>query len=163
MSTHSSSSLNNSSIQQQFAKVVVNDATGQHALLAAFFFEKGNVITEFSAREIYAVPDYLTIQVNDEQHISLSPECLQYTNHSCEPNVFFDTTYMQMIALQDIQPGDELQFFYPSTEFQMAQPFNCFCQSENCLGSISGAADLSTTALQQYRLTDFIKRKLLIL
>lgn len=162
MFTHSSPSLNNSSIQQQFAKVVVNDATGQHALLAAIFFEKGSVITEFSAREIYAVPDYLTIQVNDEQHISLSPECLQYTNHSCEPNVFFDTTDMQMIALQDIQPGDELQFFYPSTEFQMAQPFACHCQSKKCLGSISGAVNLTKIELQEYRLTDFIKKKLSI-
>ena len=163
MPTYSSPSLSNSSIQQQFAKVIVNAETGQHALHAALFFEKGSVITEFSARAVFATPDYLTMQVDDEQHISLLPECLQYTNHSCEPNVFFDTTYMQLIALCNIKPGEELLFFYPSTEFQMAQPFECHCQSEKCIGIISGAVNLSKSELQQYRLTEFIQKKLSIL
>lgn len=30
-------------------------------------------------------------------------------------------------ALRDIQPGDELSFFYPSTEWEMAQGFECKC------------------------------------
>lgn len=30
-------------------------------------------------------------------------------------------------ALRDIKEGDVLEFFYPSTEWDMAQPFECSC------------------------------------
>lgn len=52
-------------------------------------------------------------QVGPTQHIMLSPEWLQYINHSCDPNVFFDTASFKLIALKDIAAGDELCFFYP--------------------------------------------------
>ena len=145
-----------------FAEVVVDEATGQHALHACSLFEKDQVITAFAAGKIFDSPNYLTIQLNDEHHISLMPECLQYTNHSCEPNVFFDTTNMQLIALRNIEPGDEFCFFYPSTEYAMARPFSCLCQSENCLGEISGALNLSENQRKEYKLTDFILKKLSI-
>jgi hypothetical protein len=45
----------------------------------------------------------------------LNPEWLQYINHSCDPNVAFDTAAFKLIALKDVKPGDELCFFYPST------------------------------------------------
>jgi hypothetical protein len=148
--------------QTLFAEVVVNEATGQHALHSSAFFEKDQVVTTFSASNIFDEPNYLTIQLNDEQHIALEPQCLQYTNHSCEPNVFFDTTNMLLIALRDIKPGEEFSFFYPSTEFNMARPFTCLCQTENCLKEISGAFHLSNNELKKYRLTDFILKKLSI-
>jgi SET domain-containing protein len=40
---------------------------------------------------------------------------MQYINHSCDPNVAFDTTAFKLVALKDIKAGDELVFFYPST------------------------------------------------
>lgn len=152
----------NQNSETLFAEVVVNEATGQHALLSRFFFQKEQVITTFSAGNIFNEPNYLTIQINDDQHISLEPSYLQYTNHSCEPNVFFDTTNMVLIALRDIKAGEEFCFFYPSTEYHMARPFSCLCQSEKCLKLISGALHLSNDVLQNYRLNDFILKKLSI-
>jgi hypothetical protein len=96
------------------------------------------------------------LQTGLHKHISLSPDCLQYTNHSCDPNVFFDTDKMELIALRSIQPDDELVFFYPSTEWQMASPFSCNCGSVKCLGTIAGAAALRQDQLNTYRLTSFI-------
>ena len=146
--------------EKSFAEVVLDDATGQHTLRSISFFEKDGVIIAFSASDVFQTPNYLTLQVADEQHISLSPACLQFTNHSCEPNVFFDTTNMKMIALRDIQPGEEFRFFYPSTEWKMARPFSCNCQAKNCLGTIGGASQLFKALIQQHRLTDFIIKKL---
>ena len=80
-------------------------------------------------------------------------------NHSCDPNVFFDTTKMEVVCMKQIQPGEELRFFYPSTEWEMDQPFVCNCGSSNCLQLINGAAHLSDETLAQYRLSDFIKRQ----
>jgi hypothetical protein len=67
---------------------------------------------------------------------------------------------MELIALQPIKPGDEFTFFYPSTEWFMAEPFNCLCGEANCIGVIKGAKELSNDLLLQYRLTDFIQSKI---
>jgi hypothetical protein len=139
-----------------FAKVFRNPATGHHSLHAAAFFDAGDVICSFSARETYTTPSYLTLQTGLHTHIALAPECLQYTNHSCDPNVFFDTDKMELIALRSIQPDDEMVFFYPSTEWHMASPFSCNCGSAQCLGTIAGASVLRQDQLNAYRLTSFI-------
>ena len=68
---------------------------------------------------------------------------------------------MEFVALEDIEIGKELTFFYPSTEWEMAQAFSCHCGSKDCLRSIQGAAFLADEILERYRLTDFILRKLL--
>lgn len=39
------------------------------------------------------------------------------------------------------------QFFYPSTEWDMAQPFDCLCGTETCRGRISGAGDMTAEQL----------------
>ncbi|GAC1396222.1 MAG: hypothetical protein NVSMB63_16670 [Sediminibacterium sp.] len=143
-----------------FAQVVTNNHSGQKSLHAQSFFGAGDLICSFSAGTVSETASYLTVQTGEKKHITLQPEFLQYINHSCDPNVFFDTTCMKIIALKAIQPGDELTFFYPSTEWDMAQPFDCHCGSEKCLRRIQGAAYLNDADLRSYRLTDFIAQQL---
>lgn len=64
-------------------------------------------------------------QVGEDKHIELSPAWLEHVNHSCEPNAIFNTTTFNFEALRDIEVGDELCFFYPSTEWAMDSPFQC--------------------------------------
>jgi hypothetical protein len=63
---------------------------------------------------------------------------------------------MELVCLRPLQPGDELTFFYPSTEWDMAQPFVCNCGNSTCLQLINGASHLSKDTLSRYTLTDFI-------
>jgi len=135
-------------------------SNNQNALFALQSFQPGEVIADFSAGTIAAEPTYLTVQVDTGKHITLQPEFLQYINHSCAPNVFFDTTTMKLLALKEIQQEEEMTFFYPSTEWEMTQPFRCYCGSPACLGEIKGAAFLSKNVWKQYRLTDFIQQQL---
>ena len=132
----------------------------QNALFTLRPFRGGEVIADFSAGTISAEPTYLTVQVGIGKHITLQPEFLQYINHSCNPNVFFDTSTMELVALKDLQPQDELTFFYPSTEWKMTQSFNCYCGSPFCIGKIRGAAFLSKQSIEKYRFTDFIQQQL---
>ena len=132
----------------------------QNALFATQSFLPGDVIADFSAGSIAAEPTYLTVQVGIGKHITLQPEFLQYINHSCEPNVFFNTTTMQLVALKEIQAEEEMTFFYPSTEWQMTQSFSCYCGHAACIGDIRGAAFLSKEAQEKYRFTDFIQEQL---
>ncbi|MGK2861146.1 MAG: SET domain-containing protein-lysine N-methyltransferase [Chitinophagaceae bacterium] len=143
-----------------FAAVRQNIDNNQKAFFAQQFYSPGDVVIEFSASQILTTPSYLTVQVDIDKHIMLHPEHLQYINHSCGPNVFFDTDTMQIVALKHIAEGDEMTFFYPSTEWDMAQPFTCFCGTQNCLGKIQGAAHLSPEILSSYKLTRFIQQQL---
>ena len=140
-------------------KVVSNKSTGQKSLHATTDFYPGDVICQFGAGTIQTHATYLTVQIGDDKHITLMPEILQYTNHSCAPNVFFDTTTMDLICLKAVKTGDELTFFYPSTEWEMAQPFVCHCGNNECLQVIDGAANLDVEVLEKYRLTDYISAK----
>jgi hypothetical protein len=143
-----------------FADIMQNTVTGEKSLHATSFFDAGEVVCDFSGSKMLDEPNYLTVQTGTHQHILLQPEFLQYINHSCNPNVFFDTHSMQLIALSGIQPGDEFMFFYPSTEWDMAQPFDCFCGTVQCLHRIQGAAHLTDEQAMRYRLTQFIQEQI---
>lgn len=142
-----------------FAVVRQNTDNDQKAFFAQRAYQAGEVVCEFSAGSILSQPTYLTVQVGIDKHIMLQPEHLQYINHSCDPNVFFDTYTLQIVTLKLIGEGEEMTFFYPSTEWDMSQPFKCMCGSSKCLGEIKGAAHISPAILKNYKLTRFIQQQ----
>lgn len=145
---------------QAFANVLQNNITNEKSLNTTKAFKKNEVLCSFSGGTISLTPTYLTVQIDLNKHITLQPEFLQYCNHSCNPNCFFDTTSFELVALNDINVDDELTFFYPSSEWNMDQSFACNCGNKNCLHTIKGAAYLSKEILLTYRLTDFIQSML---
>ena len=94
-----------------------------------------------------------SIQIALNEHAEPLPSYLRYLNHSCDPNLFVDVRAKQVITLRAIAAGDELTFFYPSTEWRMQSPFPCACGSAKCVGEIRGAAELPAGVLQRYRLS----------
>lgn len=142
------------------AEIRIDPAKNHRSLYSRKEFRVNEVISEFSAKGVYPNPSYLTVQISDGEHIELFPECLECINHSCDPNCFFDTAKMQLVSIKHIKEGDELTFFYPSTEWDMDQAFQCLCRSKNCIGLIQGAKYLSESIIKNYRFTDFIEQKL---
>lgn len=143
-----------------FAEVWEDLITGDKSLHAATSFSPGETLCSFGAREILTKPNYLSVQIDNYRHILLKPVFLQYINHSCKPNVYFDTSNMTVIALQKIEIGEEFTFFYPSTEWSMDRKFKCCCGTQECLESIQGASQLPLGVLAKYMLSDHIKQKL---
>jgi hypothetical protein len=146
--------------QSDIAEIRTNLVKKHRSLYARKKFRANQLITEFNWTEIHDSPNYLTVQVGDNEHIELSPEYLECINHSCDPNSFFDTSSKKLIALKAIAPGEEITFFYPSTEWDMDQIFQCHCNCSNCLGIIKGAKYLDDATARNYRFTDFIRQKL---
>jgi len=142
-----------------FAEKLLQTESNHHLLISTKAFQPGDVISSFSAAEVHDHASRYTVQVAENKHIILSPEFLQYINHSCDPNAFFNTTTMELTALKPIAPGDEFTFFYPSTEWDMAEPFHCLCGSTKCLNVIKGAKNIALDVLNTYKLTDFIQSK----
>ena len=57
---------------------------------------------------------------------------------------------MVMIARRDIEKGEELSFFYPSTEWEMQAPFICLCGAANCIHVVAGARFLPLSTLEHH-------------
>lgn len=143
-----------------FATLFENPLTTQRSLHTTVALTTGDVFATFDALKILSSPTKYTVQVNEDIHVTLLPEFLQYVNHSCNPNIFFDTERMELRCLRSIDAGDEFTFFYPSTEWSMAEPFKCFCGLNNCLREIQGASFLSQDAVAANEFTAFIRFKL---
>lgn len=66
----------------------------------------------------------------------------RFVNHSCNPNCemqkwMVNGQYcMALFASQDIREGEELTFDYNFRLFGPAEPQICFCESDNCRGTI---------------------------
>ena len=119
----------------------------------------GAVVQRIDKPERLPRPTYRTIQVSEDTHVD-GLGALAYLNHSCAPNTFVDTERLEVRALRDIQPGEELTFFYPSTEWEMDRPFACLCGAPDCIGLIAGAKALPPRVLERYALSDHVRRLL---
>lgn len=63
---------------------------------------------------------YSTVQISETKHIELNSD-LVFMNHSCDPSAHMEVDRMLVTAAKDISVGDELTFFYPSTEWDMGK------------------------------------------
>jgi len=143
-----------------FAETRLNQSNQQRCFFTKRAYKQGEEIASFGSGSISSKPTYLTVQTGTNKHITLQPPYLQYINHSCAPNCFFDTTTMKLVALTPIAAGEELGFFYPSTEWEMQQPFRCFCGTPACIGEVRGASFLNREQVAKYRFTDYITQRL---
>ncbi|KIX01830.1 uncharacterized protein Z518_09557 [Rhinocladiella mackenziei CBS 650.93] len=118
-----------------------------------------------------ATQRWSSVQVSETQHVELNCDFL-YVNHSCEPSLEFHvipdcdepvieirvaTRHDEAGHPKGLSPGDELTFFYPSTEWVMNQPFQCRCGTRSCQGRISGSRDMSSEQLRGYFLNAHIE------
>jgi len=104
---------------------------------------------------------YTSVQIGENAHIELNSEIV-FINHSCSPSVIFDMEAFEVRVVEgrDLKKGDALTFFYPSSEWDMAQPFECTCGEGNCCGVISGAGKMEESVLRKYWLNAHIERML---
>ncbi|EPE30414.1 SET [Glarea lozoyensis ATCC 20868] len=103
---------------------------------------------------------YATVQCGRDAHLNLNSD-LVYINHSCEPSVIFETSTLSILAgPKGLKEGEELTFFYPSTEWEMAQGFDCLCGTGSCKGWIGGAKDMGWEGLKGMYLNGHIRELL---
>ncbi|MFZ5878314.1 MAG: SET domain-containing protein-lysine N-methyltransferase [Chloroflexota bacterium] len=125
------------------------------SLIARQDFKRGDVIYQIPSEKISDKPNRFTVQMSRDLHTEVGK--LSALNHSCDPNVLLDMERMLVIANRDIQAGDELSFFYPSTEWEMAAPFICLCGSPRCIHVVAGARFLPLSTLEHHYLNRHIR------
>lgn len=82
-------------------------------------FKKGDVLAAMEG--LTAGPKaYSSVQINEDEHVELNSDLL-YMNHSCSPTAIMDLKRKAVTANKDLAAGDEITFFYPSTEWDMGK------------------------------------------
>ncbi len=122
-------------------------------------YKQGEVICSIPSEDLRDRPNRYTVQIGRELHTHVGK--LAALNHSCDPNVVLDTENMEMIACKDIEKGEQLFFFYPSTEWEMDAPFICLCGSANCINVVAGARFLPLSTLERYYLNPHIRETMI--
>jgi SET domain-containing protein len=135
-------------IENKFRRLVTNQV-----------YKRGQVICEIPSTHVADKATGFTVQIGRDRHTEVGK--LAALNHSCDPNVILDTENMVMVARNDIAKGDELAFFYPSTEWEMAAPFICLCGAPNCIHVVAGARFLPLSTLQDHFLNKHIREMMI--
>jgi SET domain-containing protein len=79
------------------------------------------------------------LQVDEDLYILTAEEkepndCF---NHSCEPNLGF-SGQIGLVAMRDIEAGEELTFDYAMSDGEPYDEFDCFCGTASCRHKITG-------------------------
>src|SRR5512145_90575 len=94
--------------------LVIKTENKFRSLITKQAYSKGEAICEIPTEKLFDKANRYTVQIARDKHTEVGK--LSALNHSCDPNVILDTERLQMVARRDIEEGEELSFFYPSTE-----------------------------------------------
>ena len=128
--------------------VLVSD--DERHLVAATTIAKGTALFRLNGVETTS-PTRYSVQLSHDSHLAPAPDATEaeivarygwrFMNHSCDPTTIIRNR--EVVAVRDMQPGDAITFDYNTTEYDMAEPFTCQCDSPSCLGVVSGARHLT--------------------
>lgn len=130
-------------------------------LVASEPISSGEVIVQSDDEEIQPERTWRTLQVDDTRH--LRNDFLNFVDHSCSPNALLDVDKLALVAIRNISVGDPITFFYPGSEVELSQSFDCHCGSDECLKVINGGFYLNheqmRRALDKGYCTNFMSRQ----
>ena len=129
------------------------------SLISKRAYAKGELICEIPTEKVVNKANRFTVQIGRDTHTNVGK--LAALNHSCDPNVILDTEHLQMYACKTIEKGDELSFFYPSTEWEMDAPFICLCGASSCIHVVAGARFLPLSTLEHHYLNTHIREMMI--
>lgn len=147
-------------------KIVIGKTKFGKGLFAKERLEKNEPFAEFDGPIYEAercsnppqdVADH-AIQI-DEHKWKDSQGIARFINHSCEPNcgISGNTT---LVALRDIQPGEELLWDYEMTE-DSDWHMECHCGTPSCRHTIGAFRNMPENIRQKYRgyIADWLVKK----
>jgi hypothetical protein len=120
--------------------VQVVDADGYARVIARQGARTGEEVFTCAPDEVVAVRTRRTVQIGPGRH--LANRFVDFVNHSCAPTTVLDVGSLAFVALRDLRAGDEVTFFYPGSESELAHEFRCHCGSPMCVGWVAGGLAL---------------------
>lgn len=133
------------------------------ALVVAKGFRADETVYTFSAGVGTAKSRY-SVQVGRDEHTEGENHMFIYINHSCQPSCRLELLSIDgkgvanrqvrvgIVADRDMSPGEPITFDYNTTEWAMAEPFTCNCETArpcNVGGASTMTAEESARWLQE--------------
>lgn len=113
----------------------------------------GRLVPDAQMAPLFARGFDYGIQVDDDLFFAATDaaelEDVDFLNHSCDANCGISGS-LQIVAMRDIGPGEELAFDYAmseSSDYEM----ECRCGGANCRGRITGADWRRKDLQERYR------------
>ena len=120
---------------------------GRHASVATEPIRAGETIAAFGGRCITRDELELlspgqqkrSIQIDDALFLAGAPEPepADFINHSCDPNCGMSGSVL-VVALRDIQLGDQLTYDFAMSDGCDYDEFECGCGAAQCRGKVTG-------------------------
>ena len=119
---------------------------GSHGLFARTLIPAGELLIVWGGvimgleeiRQIHHDERQYAVQVDENAFLlTPEPEGGDYINHSCNPNAGLDGQ-ISIVAMRDIQPGEEVCFDYAMSDSVPYDEFECACGEANCRGRVTG-------------------------
>jgi hypothetical protein len=122
--------------------------------------------------EVVDRPSRHSIQLDEGSHIEVMDDLpleemmlshpWRFTNHSCDPNT--KLVDRSLVALRPVRAGDEVTYNYNTSEWELAEPFECRCGSPSCERTIRGFKYLGQTERERIRplLAPHLTRRILL-
>jgi len=136
-------------------------------IVATKHIRKGETIFRFSGelvpRRKLKNPN-TALQLDEDLFLESYGTIDENLNHSCNPNCHVDFRQLTLVALKDIQRGEELTFDYNTSEYDLMDQgcfFTCLCGSQDCIGDVRGFKYLPADHKKKTEpfLLPFLKRK----
>ena len=114
-----------------------NQAIAKGETVAAF----GGWVVALSDLERMSLDrQHRSIQIDDDLYLvsDETPEPGDMLNHSCEPNCGLQGSQL-LVAMRDIEPGEELSFDYAMCDASDYDEFRCLCGVTTCREVVTGS------------------------
>jgi len=138
--------------------VTYNNSPAGLSINSAVALQAGALFAPITTSTPADAKRWSTVQTGRDSHMELN-SALLYMNHSCNPSLEVDVQEMvvRVARGRDLEKGDELTFFYPSTEWDFAGPFRCLCAEQGCLGEVKGAKHISAEDAERWWFNQHIR------
>jgi hypothetical protein len=98
----------------------------------------GDVVPGEVLAELGSAARRFTLQVDEDAYlVSTRIGPADWVNHSCDPNAGVQGQ-ITLVALREIEPGEEICFDYAMSDGTCYDEFDCQCGSSRCRGRVTG-------------------------
>ncbi|MBU2562149.1 MAG: SET domain-containing protein [Nanoarchaeota archaeon] len=146
--------------------IEIKESNGK-GLFAKRLIKKGSIVFHFDGKigdDAHTNPE--SLQIDEDKFLESTAGFDNFLNHSCEPNCNIDWENLNLVALRNIQIGEELSFDYNTAEYDLINmvencSFKCNCGSKNCIGKVKGFRYLTLEQKKEIQkfISPFLKKK----
>ncbi len=116
--------------------------------------KKGELVEAFDGKILTAKDDFTSYELHHSIQIApakwrMPAGSAHLINHSCEPNCGI-RNLVEVVAMRDIEPGEEITWDYEMTEDSTWWRMQCKCETESCRGIIGAYRNMPDKVRRKY-------------